>query len=149
MLLVKMALQRFTSNFLALRAWTDALFTLTFHVLLTQLCDIHKFVQCLVSCLFHLTFSAISFLLTSFSSWVKFPTQLLLRIITSTYFHLQVDGWPCVNFFQRIRIKPGKFQWTMQETKHTTLPWNVCCQLQPPDIAMTGLRFHYVLQGLC
>ena len=25
--------------------------------------------------------------------------QLLIRIITSTYFHLQVDGWPWVNFF--------------------------------------------------
>lgn len=95
---------------------------LHFHVPLTQLCNIHKFVQCLISCLFHLTFSAISFLLTSFSSWTKFPTQLLLRIITATYFHLQVDGWPCVNFFQRIRIKPGKFQWTMLETKHTILP---------------------------
>jgi hypothetical protein len=77
---------------------------LHFHVPLTQLCNIHKFVQCLISCLFHLTFSAISFLLTSFSSWTKFPTQLLLRIITATYFHLQVNGWPCVNFFQRIRI---------------------------------------------
>jgi hypothetical protein len=132
-LLVKLALQRFKGTFLALltsercTGWTPshskALLTPTFSCPAnTAVCDIHKFVQCLINCLFHLTFSAISFFLTSFSSWIKFPTQLLLRIITLTYFHLQVDGWPCVNFFQRIRIKAGKFQSTMQETKHTILP---------------------------
>jgi hypothetical protein len=50
---------------------------LHFHVPLRQLCNIHKFVQCLISCLFHLTFSAISWQHTSYGRMVCFVSSIV------------------------------------------------------------------------